>query len=87
MGASLLYILHTQTYGCMCVCRGSKSEAFIQEELALTEALRLKEVGLLHADVAAPGQEVGGVVTGKEGTWRGTALERHFSCGKQLDGE
>lgn len=56
-------------------------------ELVLTEALRLKQVGLLHADLTAPGQEVGSVVTGKEGTWRSAALERHLPGGKQLNGE
>lgn len=48
-----------------------------------TEALGLEQVGLLHADVAAPGQEVGGVVAGEEGTRRGVALACDLP-GKQL---
>lgn len=55
-------------------------------EPVLTEALGLEQVGLLHADVAAPGQEVGGVVAGEEGTWRGVALARYLPRGKQLKG-
>lgn len=54
--------------------------------LVLTEALGLEQVGLLHADVAAPGQEVGGVVAGEEGTRRSVALARHLPRGKQLKG-
>lgn len=53
----------------------------------LTEALRLEQVGLLNANMAAPGQEVGGVVTGEEGTRRSAALARHLPRGKQLNGE
>lgn len=54
---------------------------------ALTEALRLKQVGLLHADEATPGQEVGGVVASKEGTWRGVSLTCNFPRGEQLSGK
>lgn len=49
-----------------------------------TEAFRLKQVGLLHADVSAPGQEVGSVVACEEGAWRGIPLAGHLPCGKQL---
>lgn len=51
---------------------------------ALTESLRLKQVGLLHADVAAPSQEVGGVVAGEEGARGGVPLARNLPHGKQL---
>lgn len=54
---------------------------------ALTEALRLKKVGLLHTDVATPGQEVGGVVTSEEGSWRGVPLTCHLPRGEQLSGK
>lgn len=73
----------------MQVCRASKVKAPIytaeQKELVLTESLRLKQVGLLHANVAAPGQEVGGVVAGEEGTRRSAALARHLPRRKQLN--
>lgn len=42
--------------------------------LVQNQALRLKQVGLLHTDVATPGQEVGGVVTSKERAWGGIPL-------------
>lgn len=51
---------------------------------ALTESLRLKQVGLLHADVAAPSQEVGGVVAREEGARGGVPLARNLPHGKQL---
>lgn len=53
----------------------------------LTEALGLKQVGLLYANVATPGQEVGGVVASEEGTWRGVPLTCNFPRGKQLSGK
>lgn len=70
------------------VCRVSEVKAPTGElrELLLTEALRLEQVGLLNADMAAPGQEVGGVVAGEEGPWRSAALARHLPRGKQLNG-
>lgn len=52
-----------------------------------TEALRLKQVGFVHPDVATPGQEVGRVVTGKEGTWRGVPLTCNCPGGKKLQPE
>lgn len=55
-------------------------------EAVLTEALGLEQVGLLHANVAAPGQEVGGVVAGEEGTRRGVTFARHLPRGEQLNG-
>lgn len=54
--------------------------------MALTEALRLKQVRLFHADVAAPGQEVGGVVASKEGTRRGVPLACYLPRGEKLRG-
>lgn len=56
------------------------------ETVSFTEALRLKQVGLLHADAATPGQEVGGVVPSEEGTWRGVPLARHRLGGEELSG-
>lgn len=53
---------------------------------ALTEALRLKQVGLLHTDVATPGQEVGGVVASEERTRGGVPLTCNLPRGEQLLG-
>lgn len=55
--------------------------------MALTEALRLKQVGLLHANVATPGQEVGSVVAGEEGPWGGVPLACNLPRGKELSGK
>lgn len=59
----------------------------VRSAAALTEALRLKQVGLLHANVATPGQEVGGVVASEEGTWRGVPFTCNLPRGKELSGK
>lgn len=54
---------------------------------AFTEAVRLKQVGLVHADVSTPGEEVGCVVPSEEGPWRGVTLARNLSDWKELNGK
>lgn len=61
-----------------------QTEANLSRLLVQHEAFRLKQVGLLHTDVSAPGQEVGGVVASKEGAWRGIPLACYLPCRKQL---
>ena len=49
-----------------------------------TQAFGLEQVGLPHADAAAPAQEVGRVVPGEEGARRRVPLEGHLLRGEQL---